>query len=90
MGGMDKNNRDTQIDAYFDELTEIRRDIHQHPETAYEENRTADIVGEKTSKPGGWMSIGRSGRPVWSARYAEGDPIAPSACAPTWMRSLLM
>ena len=47
MGGMDKTDRDTQIDAYLDELTEIRRDIHQHPETAYEENRTADIVAEK-------------------------------------------
>lgn len=44
MGGMDKTDRDRQIDAYLDELTEIRRDIHQHPETAYEENRTADIV----------------------------------------------
>ena len=47
MGGMDKTDRDTQIDVYLDELTEIRRDIHQHPETAYEENRTADIVAEK-------------------------------------------
>ncbi len=47
MGGMEKTDRDAQIDTYLDDLTEIRRDIHQHPETAYEENRTADIVAEK-------------------------------------------
>jgi hippurate hydrolase len=29
------------------ELTAIRRDIHRHPETAFEEVRTADIVAEK-------------------------------------------
>jgi len=29
------------------DLTAIRRDIHRHPETAYEEVRTAQIVAEK-------------------------------------------
>ena len=29
------------------ELTAIRRDIHRHPETAFEERRTAQIVAEK-------------------------------------------
>jgi hippurate hydrolase len=29
------------------ELTEIRRDIHKHPEVAFEEQRTADIVAQK-------------------------------------------
>jgi hippurate hydrolase len=29
------------------ELTAIRRDIHRHPETAFEEKRTAQIVAEK-------------------------------------------
>ena len=32
------------IESYADDLTAIRRDIHKHPEMAYEENRTADIV----------------------------------------------
>ncbi|MBV8168538.1 MAG: M20/M25/M40 family metallo-hydrolase, partial [Alphaproteobacteria bacterium] len=29
------------------ELTEIRRDIHKHPEVAFEEQRTSDIVAQK-------------------------------------------
>ncbi len=42
-----KSKRDELIASYREELTRIRRDIHQHPETAYEENRTADIVAER-------------------------------------------
>ncbi|HEX6958682.1 MAG TPA: M20 aminoacylase family protein [Ferrovibrio sp.] len=34
------------------ELTAIRHDIHRHPETAFEENRTADIVAAKLSEWG--------------------------------------
>src|SRR5258708_40105076 len=33
------------------QLTAIRRDIHRHPETAFEEQRTAQIVTEKLE---GW------------------------------------
>ena len=29
------------------ELTAIRRDIHRHPETAFEEQRTSQIVADK-------------------------------------------
>lgn len=47
MSDTDKSQRDKRIAGYLDELQQIRRDIHQHPETAYEENRTADIVAEK-------------------------------------------
>ena len=33
-----------RIAAYHDEMTDWRRDIHRHPETAFEEFRTADVV----------------------------------------------
>ena len=36
-----------EIVARADEHTLWRRDIHAHPELAYEENRTADLVAEK-------------------------------------------
>ena len=40
------------IVARHDELTEIRRDIHRHPELAYQEHRTADIVAERLTAYG--------------------------------------
>ena len=33
--------------GHHDELTEIRRDLHRHPELAYEEHRTAEVVAER-------------------------------------------
>ncbi|HCN70422.1 MAG TPA: amidohydrolase, partial [Pusillimonas sp.] len=32
--------------AWKDEMTALRRDIHAHPELAYEEVRTADVVAK--------------------------------------------
>lgn len=36
----------------FDELVARRRDLHQHPETAFEEVRTSNIVAEELTKLG--------------------------------------
>ena len=36
-----------RIEEYADELTAIRRDLHEHPEIGFEETRTASIVAEK-------------------------------------------
>jgi hippurate hydrolase len=36
-----------RIDAYADELTAIRRDLHAHPEIGFEEVRTSGIVADK-------------------------------------------
>ena len=36
-----------RIAEFQDEMTAWRRHIHAHPETAFEEKRTSDIVAEK-------------------------------------------
>jgi amidohydrolase len=51
------------IEAYAEELTAIRRDLHAHPEIGFEEVRTSGIVAEKLQ---GWgiethRGIGRTG-----------------------------
>jgi hippurate hydrolase len=37
----------SELKSQHAEMIAIRRDIHQHPETAFEEARTADVVAEK-------------------------------------------
>ncbi len=40
------------IRAFHAELTELRRDLHAHPELAFQENRTASVVAEKLASWG--------------------------------------
>lgn len=42
----------SEIESYRDELMALRRDIHAHPELAYEERRTAQIVADCLEKWG--------------------------------------
>ena len=42
----------SRIDEWAEDLTEIRRDIHAHPELGFEENRTSDIVAAKLAEFG--------------------------------------
>ena len=41
-----------RIAGYHDDMTAWRRDIHAHPETAFEEHRTADVVAAKLAEFG--------------------------------------
>lgn len=41
-----------QVDNFTEELVGIRRDIHQHPETGFEEHRTSRIVADYLKKNG--------------------------------------
>tara|TARA_R110002072_G_scaffold3830_4_gene27268 strand:- start:13347 stop:14525 length:1179 start_codon:yes stop_codon:yes gene_type:complete len=52
------------LDAYRTELTKIRRDIHQHPELAFEEHRTARIVAETLEALGIEVETGIAGTGV--------------------------
>jgi amidohydrolase len=67
----------TEIEAFADEMQAWRRDIHAHPETAFEENRTSDIVAAKLESFGldvhrglaktgvvGTLSVGQSNRAI--------------------------
>jgi len=66
-----------EIAAFADEMAAWRRDIHAHPETAFEEMRTSDIVAEKLASFGievhrglaktgvvGTLSVGTSNRAI--------------------------
>jgi hippurate hydrolase len=47
MSDAESEQRRAKIESYTDALSVLRRDIHKHPEMAYAENRTADIVAKQ-------------------------------------------
>ena len=66
-----------RIAGFHDEMIEWRRDIHAHPETAFEEHRTAEVVARKLASFGievdrglagtgvvGTLRAGRGGRAI--------------------------
>ena len=52
------------LEAHQAELTKLRRDIHQHPELAFEEHRTARIVAETLEALGIEVETGIAGTGV--------------------------
>ncbi len=65
-----------EIKLLHDEMTEWRRDIHQHPELKFEENRTSDLVAAKLEKFGIEIHRGLAKTGVvGTIRYGDGPSI---------------
>src|SRR3954471_15159012 len=65
-----------RIAAFHDEMTAWRRDIHAHPETAFEEHRTSDYVAKKLGEFGIQVERGLAGTGlVGTIKRGEGPAI---------------
>jgi hippurate hydrolase len=62
-----------RIDAFADELTAIRRDLHAHPEIGFEEVRTSGIVAEKLAQWGIEVHRGLGGTGVVGVLKGKGS-----------------
>ncbi len=63
-----------QIDAFKNDLTAIRRDLHAHPEIGFEEVRTAGIVADKLRSWGVEVHTGIGTTGVVGVLKGEGGP----------------
>ncbi|KZD21975.1 M20 aminoacylase family protein [Tardiphaga robiniae] len=62
-----------RIDAFADELTAIRRDLHAHPEIGFEEVRTSGIVADKLTSWGVEVHRGLGGTGVVGVLKGNGS-----------------
>ncbi len=62
--------------GYQDELTAIRRDIHAHPELAFAERRTSDLVAKKLAEFGCEIHRGLAGTGVVGTIRRGNSPAA--------------
>ncbi len=65
-----------EVRDYQDELTAIRRDIHAHPELAFAERRTADLVAAKLAEFGVEVHRGLAGTGVVGTIRRGNSPAA--------------
>ena len=62
-----------KIEALHEEMTTWRRHVHQHPETAFEEEKTADFVAEKLQSFGIEVHRGLAGTGVVGTLKGKSD-----------------
>lgn len=62
-----------RIAEFHDDMTAWRRDIHAHPETAFEEVRTADLVAEKLAEWGIEVHRGMAKTGVVGVLHGQSD-----------------
>ena len=69
------------IQAEEEDMVSIRRDLHAHPELAFQEERTANLIADRLGQPGSKGVYGDcidgSGRPAgrkraWTHAYVAG------------------
>ena len=63
-----------QIVGYHEEMTAWRRDLHAHPETAFEEFRTSDFVAAKLQEFGVEIDRGLAGTGVVGTLHCGDGP----------------
>ena len=73
----------------MDEFVQLRRDIHQHPELAYQEHRTSELVAQSLSRWGYQVTRGLGGTGV-VGQLRKGDGLrrlglrADAPAVPRW------
>ena len=75
---------DELIDDLLPPLVALRRDLHAHPELAFEERRTAGVVAAALRLLGLDVSEGLAGTGLVGVLRNGTVEARPSACAPTW------
>ena len=64
---------DTVIDKYADDLIELRRDLHAHPELSWAESRTSEVVADRLDAAG--VRVSRLDRSGLVAEIGTGGPL---------------
>jgi amidohydrolase len=62
---------ETVVDKREDDLVDLRRDLHAHPELSWEERRTTDLVSHHLDEVGWWVT--RTGDSGLVADLGDGD-----------------
>src|SRR3954467_2423456 len=62
---------DTVVDKHADELLDLRRDLHAHPELSWQERRSTDLVSHHLDEVG-WR-LTRTGESGLIADLGDGD-----------------
>jgi hippurate hydrolase len=73
-----------RIADFHADMKTWRHDIHAHPEMAFKEHRTSDLVAQALASLGIEVHRGLAGTGVVGTLRAGSGT---RACAPTWMRS---
>ena len=78
----------SMIANWLPDITQWRRDIHQHPELGFNEFRTSDLVAKKLEAFGYQVHRGLGKTGVVGTLKVGTPHLVVLACAPIWMHCL--